>query len=93
MMPSSNYDTRPTPPPPFGSEHTDRPRYVRPWLAFLTWFFGVAATFGTASWIWAAYDRWSGSPTLPTETFIAMGVATLVFWGITAVLVWLSRRH
>ena len=95
-MPISNYDTRPTPPPLFGADRTEKPRYVPPWIAFFTWFFGLAATVGTISWIWYAVDRWIVGVTdqaVSTTTFAEVGIATLAFWLLTVFFAWLPRRR
>lgn len=89
-MSKTNYDTRPTAPPLFGSDHTEQPRYVPDWMAFATWFFGVAAVFGTIAWIGVAGIEYFS---ITTEAFIAMGVATIALWLVTALLIWLPRRH
>jgi hypothetical protein len=96
MMPITNYDTRPAAPPLFGADRAKKHRYVPEWMAFATWFFGLVAIFGTIAWAWAAVDRWGDGTaylSISTAGFIAMGVATLAFWLVTAFLLWLPRRH
>jgi len=96
MMSNTNYDTRPTAPPLFGSDHTEKPRHVRELAAWAAWLFGAVAAATTGWWAWLIADRWANGLTDSSATdvtVVGVGIVALVFWVATFLLVRTWRRQ
>jgi hypothetical protein len=95
-MPISNYDTRPTPAPLFGSDHTERARHIRLWAASGAGLFGAGALAFTGWWVWIMLDRWlngSAAADVSGTTLGWIGLTALVLWAVSVLLVRMSRRQ